>query len=335
MWVPCLLVMSPTMRCNLRCTGCYSGLYSKKGELSEAEICRILDECRSLGAYFVVISGRRALPPEGHVAADLPAVPRHVLPHLHQRHLARRAHRRRARAPGQRRPGDQRGGLPRADRPTPGPRASTTRCSPPRALADAGILFGVSVTYTRENVDEVTPDEFVQHWIERGDLRLVLHVHAGGEGPACWSSSRLRSSGSRAGSAWSQLRQKYPIFLADFWNDGPAAAGCMAAAHLHAHPQLRPDRAVRLRALRTRQHPGKTILEAANSPFFKRHPAPVSVQRERQPAPALHDRRQPRGCCASWSTSTSSLPATSTPRTSSRTPRWWSGSTATRRACRS
>lgn len=57
LWVPSFVVMSPTMRCNLKCTGCYSGLYSKRGELSEAEICRVLDECRSIGAYFVVVSG--------------------------------------------------------------------------------------------------------------------------------------------------------------------------------------------------------------------------------------------------------------------------------------
>ena len=57
MWVPSLIVISPTMRCNLKCTGCYSGLYTKDGELSEADLERILDECRRLGIYFVVISG--------------------------------------------------------------------------------------------------------------------------------------------------------------------------------------------------------------------------------------------------------------------------------------
>ena len=46
-----------TWRCNLRCTGCYSGLYSKDGELSETEIDGILAECRRIGVYFVVVSG--------------------------------------------------------------------------------------------------------------------------------------------------------------------------------------------------------------------------------------------------------------------------------------
>jgi len=35
-WVPSFVVMSPTMRCNLKCTGCYSGLYTKRGELVPA-----------------------------------------------------------------------------------------------------------------------------------------------------------------------------------------------------------------------------------------------------------------------------------------------------------
>jgi uncharacterized Fe-S cluster-containing radical SAM superfamily protein len=54
---PSLIVISPTMRCNLRCTGCYSGLYSKDGELSEEEIDGILAECRRIGVYFIVVSG--------------------------------------------------------------------------------------------------------------------------------------------------------------------------------------------------------------------------------------------------------------------------------------
>ncbi len=56
-WPPFFVVISPTMRCNLTCTGCYSGLYRKDGELSEQEIDRLLGECKAMGAYFVVFSG--------------------------------------------------------------------------------------------------------------------------------------------------------------------------------------------------------------------------------------------------------------------------------------
>ncbi len=56
-WVPFVVTMSPTMRCNLNCRGCYSGLYSKQGELSEAELDRLFTECKSMGDYFVVLTG--------------------------------------------------------------------------------------------------------------------------------------------------------------------------------------------------------------------------------------------------------------------------------------
>ena len=45
------------MRCNLHCRGCYSGLYSKDGELSEEEIEKVLREAREFGSYFIVVSG--------------------------------------------------------------------------------------------------------------------------------------------------------------------------------------------------------------------------------------------------------------------------------------
>ena len=36
---PGLLVISPSMKCNLNCFGCYAGSYSKKGELTFDETC--------------------------------------------------------------------------------------------------------------------------------------------------------------------------------------------------------------------------------------------------------------------------------------------------------
>ncbi len=54
---PLLLVISPTMRCNLRCAGCYAGMYSKRDELPVEVFDRVLNEAREMGVYFMVISG--------------------------------------------------------------------------------------------------------------------------------------------------------------------------------------------------------------------------------------------------------------------------------------
>ncbi|HEC83439.1 MAG TPA: radical SAM protein, partial [Firmicutes bacterium] len=53
---PYLLVISPTMRCNLKCYGCYAGSYAKQ-ELDLATVNRVIDEAKTMGVYFIVISG--------------------------------------------------------------------------------------------------------------------------------------------------------------------------------------------------------------------------------------------------------------------------------------
>jgi hypothetical protein len=56
-WIPNFMVVSPTMKWNLACTGCYSGLYRKNDELTMEELDDLFGQCRSLGIYFIVISG--------------------------------------------------------------------------------------------------------------------------------------------------------------------------------------------------------------------------------------------------------------------------------------
>ncbi len=54
---PQFIVISPTMRCNLRCTGCYASEYEQSKDLPFDVIDRVLTECKELGMYFNVMSG--------------------------------------------------------------------------------------------------------------------------------------------------------------------------------------------------------------------------------------------------------------------------------------
>jgi MoaA/NifB/PqqE/SkfB family radical SAM enzyme len=268
-WAPCLVMMSPTMRCNLRCTGCYSGLYTKEGQLSEAEICRILDECRSFGAYFVVVSGgepyllkdmwlrifRRYndmffLTYTNGTLLDQPTVD--ALARLGNVAPA-------VSVEGYREQTDRRRGQGVYDKVL----AATRR------LREAGMLFGVSVTYTRENVEEVTADEFIQHWIESGAIFAWYFMFMPvGKDPVLElvpTPEQRFGCGQRV----AEMRRRYPIFLADFWNDGPAGAGCMAGRtylHILNSGRIEPCGFAHFGLDNIRE---KTILEAANSPFFK------------------------------------------------------------------
>src|SRR4030043_1648651 len=54
---PNLLVISPTMKCNLKCYGCYAWQYSKKNDLTYDVCNRIVEEANNIGLYFFVITG--------------------------------------------------------------------------------------------------------------------------------------------------------------------------------------------------------------------------------------------------------------------------------------
>jgi MoaA/NifB/PqqE/SkfB family radical SAM enzyme len=258
------------MRCNLKCTGCYAGLYCKDGELSEAEVDRLLGECKSFGAHFVVLSGGepfllkdsllRAFRKHqdmlflvftngtliGEHTADALADLGNVAPAIS--------------VEGYREQTDARRGTGVYARIL----AAMAR------LRARRVMFGISVTYTRENVDLVTRDDFVEFFSDQGavfgwyfmfmpvgrDPRLDL-VPTPEQRVAC--GTRVRD-----------LRSRHPMFLADFWNDGATIGGCMAGGRRYLHVlnsgRVEPCVYAHFGVDNIRQ---TTLLAAANSPFFR------------------------------------------------------------------
>jgi MoaA/NifB/PqqE/SkfB family radical SAM enzyme len=139
-----------------------------------------------------------------------------------------------------------------------------------RLLAQRGVMFGISVTYTSENVEKVTEDRFVEYYMDRGAVFAWYFMFMPvGKDPilALVPSPEQRLS---CGKRVTELRDKYPLFMGDFWNDGPAVGGCLAAGRRYMH--ILNSGRVEMCAF---GHFGvdnireKTILEAANSPFFQ------------------------------------------------------------------
>src|SRR3989339_1870177 len=54
---PTHMVISPTERCNYQCRGCYAMDYEKKEELSEEEFQNAINQGKSVGMRFFVITG--------------------------------------------------------------------------------------------------------------------------------------------------------------------------------------------------------------------------------------------------------------------------------------
>ncbi|MFP4066002.1 MAG: radical SAM protein [Spirochaetaceae bacterium] len=268
--VPSVLVISPTMRCNLNCTGCYSGLYEKQGELSREDLENILDQARDLGIYFIVVSGGEPYMMKD-TLTDLFAKYNDMFfltytnGTFFDRDLARRLGKLGNVAPaisveGWQKETDERRGRGIWDR------VHTAM----ENLRREGVMFGISVTQTKYNLDAILDDAFVEHFINQGTIFgwyfMFMPV---GKDPILdlvptpeqrvYSANRVR-----------ELRAKYPMFLADFWNDGDAVNGCMAGgkgyAHVISNGNVEPCVFAHFGIDNIRE---KSLFEALNSPFFK------------------------------------------------------------------
>lgn len=269
--LPWFFVISPTARCNLKCKGCYAGGYSKKDELSFEEVDRILKEAKRLGIYFIIISGGEPLVwpslfqllkkhndiffqiyTNGTLitgkAAEGLAKLGNVAPAISVEGFAEETHRRRGKDTFQQ------------------------ILKGMENLRKNGVLFGFSATCTRHNSEEVMSDAFIDFFIKKG-CRFgwyFQYVPIGRNPDVTLMSTPEQRDKLRV--RIGEIRRTKPIFLGDFWNDGPWVKGCIAGGrpggyfHINCKGEVEPCVFLQFSVDNIK---GKTLLEVLQSPFFK------------------------------------------------------------------
>jgi len=237
---PNAMLISPTMRCNLNCYGCYAGAYSAEGELPIEVLDRLVRECKEIGIHLVMVTGgepfiRRDLLDlfEAHpdtlfqvytngTLIDEKTVERFVA--LGNVALA-------ISLEGWKEETDARRGPGHFDR--------IVRVM--RRLKEAGLFFAVSTTQTSKNTDTLTSDAFVDFLVEQGCILLWnFHYVPIGRDPDL---SLMATPEQRN---WSRERLEYfratkPMLFVDFWNDGCLTGGCIGAGRKYFHVNARGD----------------------------------------------------------------------------------------------
>ena len=267
---PYSLVISPTMRCNLRCVGCYAAAYAKRAEMSFGLVDRILREAKAMGIYFITISGgepffRKDLMDlfathddvyfqvytNGMLIdsslADRLAEMGHVVPCIS--------------VEGFKEETDARRGKGTFDR----------ILAAMRNLRERGVFFGFSATATRENNDLLVSDEFVEFWREQGcALGWYFNYIPIGREPDL---DRMPTPEQRLcrRRRVRELRERLPMLLMDFWNDGALVGGCMAGGryyiHINVHGDVEPCVFAQFAVDNIRD---KSLHDVLDSPFFRR-----------------------------------------------------------------
>jgi MoaA/NifB/PqqE/SkfB family radical SAM enzyme len=262
------LVVNPTMRCNIACTGCYASRFQKSEDMDYGMLRRLLTECREMGTNFITISGGEPL----------------LYPHLFEMAkefedmaflmytnstLIDDAMAQRLASVGNIFPAISVEGF---EAETDGRRGKGVFASVLSAMArlrKAGVFFGYSATPTSKNSELLADDRFVEFFLEQGVyFGWMFQYLPIGLDPdvSLMATPQQRESLRIATKRWQVTK---PILVGDFWNDGPCTGGCLSAtryAYVTPHGDVTPCTFVHFTTHNYKNH---TLTEIMKSDFFK------------------------------------------------------------------
>jgi len=267
---PYTYLISPSMRCNLRCVGCYAGEYSKKDDLPLELVDRVLMEGKEIGIYFVTILGG-----EPFIREDMWT--------LYEKHsdvlfqvftngtLLDGAAARRLAELGNVVPVISIEGFEEETDSRRGKGVFRKIMAAMDALRQAGVIFGFSSMVTRYNLNTIISDKFNDMLVEKGCMFgwHFLYMPVGREPnldlmPTPAQRDLLRRKGA------ARIRTTRPLFAMDFWNDAPYVGGCIAGGRKYFHINSRGDvEPCIFTHFAVDNIKEKSLREVLRSPFFR------------------------------------------------------------------
>jgi len=232
---PSFLVISPTQRCNLFCAGCYSASSSKSGgTLAYDTFCRIIEDKRDdWGSYFTAISGGEPLMYRSQGKTILDVFERfrdtYFLMYTNGTLIDEKVVERMAEL-GNVTPAISVEGF---EKETDARRGKGVFEKIERAmdlLRKAGIVFGISLTATRENADVVMSDDIIRHYIDEKGAAYAWMFHYMPIGRSYTLKLTVTpEQRKRMLERQLELIRKRGLFFIDFWNGGYMSGGCISA----------------------------------------------------------------------------------------------------------
>ncbi len=284
---PFLLVISPSMRCNLNCFGCYAWEYDKSKELTREEVSEVIRQAKEdLGIYFITISGGEPTiwPHFFEILEEHNDVFFQV--YTHGMNIDDTMAKRMAEL-GNVHPAISIEGGPKETNERRGKNAYEKILATMDRLSREGVLFGFSVTHTTRNHHAVTSDEFIDEMVGHGPaFGWYFQYIPTGRSPDL---SLVPTAAQRVERylAIQRFRTTKPILIYDFWNDGEATEGCLAWGrkylHVTASGMVEPCVFIHMAKDNIRE---KKLTEILDSPCFRE---------ARSMQPFNEDHRRP--CC--------------------------------------
>jgi len=231
---PWFLVLSPGYACNLHCPGCYASSGNGETKLPWSTLDRIMVEAKELwGVPLFVFSGGEPLLYRSQGKDLLDSVEKHAdclfLMFTNGTLIDRPTAARLARLGNLTPALSIEGWRARTDA-RRGPGTFDRVLEAMALLRDFGVPFGISVTVTRTNCQEVLSDAFLDFFVgEQGAFYVFLFQYTPIGRDPDWT--RVPTPEQRRAfwrRSWKVVAEKR-VFLLDFGNHGPLVEGCIAA----------------------------------------------------------------------------------------------------------
>jgi len=267
---PFTILLSPSMRCNLRCKGCYASEYSQRDDLPYEIVERVIEEARQMGIYFFTILGGEPFfcdymwdiyekfnDVAFQVFTNGTLLDEKTVEHIIQLGNVMPI----VSIEGSQEETDSRRGK--------GVYQKIMQAMD--NLHQAGALFGFSVMVTRDNAETICGDRFNQLMVEKGCYWgwHFLYMPVGRSPDVSLMPTPEQREFMRTHGA-ARIRKKFPVFVADFWNDAPYVGGCIAGGrdylHINSNGDVEPCIFAHFAVDNVKD---KSLREVLLSPFFK------------------------------------------------------------------
>ena len=270
--IPFLILMDPTSACNCHCKGCWAADYGHKNSLTLDEMRSVIAQGKALGTHVYMFTGGEpllrkkeliTLCEENPDCAFLAYTNATLIDEAFCDELLRVGNMTLALSiEGTQKTTDARRGEGMYD--------AAIRAM--ELLKKKGILFGMSVCYTRENVEMVTSDAFLDKMVALG-VKFGFYFNympVGANAPV-----NLIPTPQQREHMYHWLRKTRggatgkPLFVMDFQDDGEYVGGCIAGGrnyfHINAAGDMEPCVFIHFSDSNIRE---KTLLEALQSDLF-------------------------------------------------------------------
>lgn len=273
--VPFIILFDPTSACNLKCKGCWAAEYGYKQSLTNEEMQSIVTQGKEMGTHFYMLTGGEPLIRKNDIIelarnnqdagfviyTNATLVDQKFCDDLKEVGNVALA----LSLEGTEESNDWRRG--------DGAYKRTIEAMD--LLKKNKCLFGVSICYTRKNIEFVTSDEFFDMIIEKGaKYSLMFNYMPVGHD----ADKELIPTPEQREYMYNWLRKVRnsktgkPIFVMDFQNDAEYVGGCIAGGrnyfHINSAGDIEPCVFIHYSDTNIRTH---TLMEALKSPLFTQY----------------------------------------------------------------